>query len=257
MEGSSYCLDECLEEALIDALGRVRAAVKIKPASHRIPLGLLLLSRQQLTVDQLRAALAAQRTAGRGRIGDWLQTMGFVSELQVTAALARQWSCPVLRANVLSPNFGRAPQIPMTLLESFVMMPVDYVEATATLHIAFGERIDYSVLYAIEQMLGCRTEPCIAVPSLLHKRLQSLSEHRGESEVVFDRIADTAEFARIIRSYSIRISASEIRLASCGSHVWVRLLRPSRPALDLLLRSRLEGVDSGSLPPWTTPTSVA
>jgi len=134
---------------------------------------------------------------------------------------------------------------------------VDYVEATSTLHIAFAERIDYSVLYAIEQMLGCRTEPCIAVPSLLHKRLQSLSEHRGESEVVFDRIADPSEFARIIRSYSIRISASEIRLASCGSHVWVRLLRPSRPALDLLLRSRLEGVDSGSLPPWTTPTSVA
>jgi len=256
MEGSSYCLDECLEQALIDALRRARAAVRNEPASHRIPLGLLLLSRQQLTVDQLRAALAAQRTAGRGRIGEWLQTMGFVSEHQVTAALARQWSCPVLRGNVLSPNFSRAPQIPVTLLESFVMVPVDYIEATATLHIAFGDRIDYSVLYAIEQMLGCRTEPCMAVPSLLRKKLELLSEHRGEREVVFDRMADTAEFARIIRSYSVRISASEIRLASCGSHVWVRLLRSSRPPLDLLLGSRPEAVGQPH-PVWPTAISFA
>ena len=257
MEGSSYCLDECLEQALIDALRRVRDSVRNEPASHRIPLGLLLLSRQQLTVDQLRAALAAQRSAGRGRIGEWLQTMGFVSEHQVTAALARQWSCPVLRANTLSPNFGRAPQIPVTLLESFVMMPVDYVEATSTLHIAFAERIDYSVLYAIEQMLGCRTEACMAVPSLLRNKLQSLSEHRCESEVVFDCMADPAEFARIIRSYSIRISASEIRLASCGSHVWVRLLRPSRPALDLLLGSCREDREKDSFLPAASPISVA
>ena len=43
--------------------------------------------------------------------------------------------------------------------------------ATATLHLAFGEGIDYGVLYAIEQMLGCRTESCLAFPSLFAKRL--------------------------------------------------------------------------------------
>ena len=140
-------------------------------------------------MEQLRAALRAQRSAGRGRIGEWLRTLGFVSEQQVTAALARQWSCPVLRTNSFSPGNStlsahRAPQIPVTLLESFVMIPVEYVETTATLHIAFGEGIDYSVLYAIEQMLGCRTESCMAVPSLVRQNLQSLSERRGESEVV-------------------------------------------------------------------------
>ena len=65
-------------------------------ASHRVPLGLLLLSRQQLTAAQLRTALEAQRAAGQGKIGEWLRQLGFVTELQVTAALARQWSCPVL-----------------------------------------------------------------------------------------------------------------------------------------------------------------
>jgi hypothetical protein len=253
IQGLRYCRDECVERALTDALRRLRAASQRVLAPHRIPLGLLLLSRQQVSVEQLRAALGAQRGAGRGRIGEWLRTLGFVSEQQVTAALARQWSCPVLRTNSFAPgnptlSAPRAPQIPVTLLESFVMIPVEYVETTATLHIAFGEGIDYSVLYAIEQMLGCRTESCMAVPSLVRQNLQTLSGCRGESEVVFDRVADGAEFLRIVRSYCLRLAASEIRLAACGPHVWVRLLRPSRPPLDLLLRTPRDAYSQPSLP---------
>jgi len=256
IQGLRYCVEECMERALRDAVERMRPVSARVLAPHRVPLGLVLLSRQQLTAEQLRAALAAQRAAGRGRIGEWLQALGFSSEQQVTAALARQWSCPLLRANSgpagisWPPGFSksessksrssRAPQIPLTLLESFVMIPLDYVAATATLHLAFGEGIDYSVLYAIEQMLGCHTEFCLAVPSLVRQRLAALAGPRAESEVVFDRAADEAEFSRIIRSYAIRLSASEIRLAACGPHLWVRLLRPSHPPLDLLLGSSRE-----------------
>ena len=249
MQGSWYCADQCLEPALADTTHRLRSASRRTPAPHRIPLGLLLLSRQQLTVDQLRRALAAQRTAGRGKIGEWLLALGFATEQQVTAALARQWSCPVLRPSSFSlGSLGSKPslQIPATLLESCVMLPLDYVESTATLHVAFGEGIDYSVLYALEQMLGCRTEACLAVPSLIRSNLQSLSGHRGDCEVVFDRVSNAAEFARIIRSYCIRVSASEIRMASCGAYLWVRLLRPSSAPLDLVLRSPLE---ASTLPP--------
>ncbi len=275
-----------MERALTDTLRRLRS-VSLRAsatAPHRVPLGLVLLSRQQLTAEQLRAGLAAQRSAGRGRIGEWLQTLGFASEQQVTSALARQWSCPVWRASVLhpgaalrprvslrpefskpesakpgfaKPGFAKsgsaklgsakpesakpgiscAPRIPRTLLEAFVMVPVDYVEATDTLHIAFGEGIDYSVLYAIEQMVGCRTEFCLAAPSFVHHHLQSRSLQRVESEVVFDRVADGGEFSRIVRSYSVRLAASELRLAVCGPYLWVRLLGRTRPPLDLLLGS--------------------
>jgi hypothetical protein len=260
IQGLRYCVEECMERVLRDAVERMHPVAERALAPHRVPLGLVLLSRQQLTAEQLRAALAAQRAAGRGRIGEWLQALGFASEQQVTAALARQWSCPVLRAHSgragaslpsgsSKSGFSKsgssasgAPQIPLTLLQSFVMIPLDYVAATATLHLAFGEGIDYSVLYAIEQMLGCHTEFCLAVPSLVRQRLEALAGPRAESEVVFDRVADEAEFSRIIRSYAIRLSASEIRLAVCGSHLWVRLLRPSHPPLDLLLGSSQGGL---------------
>jgi len=251
IQGLRYCRDECLERALTDAVRRIRQASPRAPAPHRIPLGLLLLSRQQITVEQLRAALAAQQAAAYGRIGEWLVNLGFVNEQQVTAALARQWSCPVLRSNSwnLAPH---VPQIPLTLLESFVMIPVDHVETTSTLHIAFGEGIDYSVLYAIEQMMGCHTEACMAVPSFVRKNLQSISRHRGESEVVFDRVADAGEFSRIIQSYCVRLASPEIRLAGCGPFLWVRLLRSSRPPLDLLLRSP-QADSVGGFPPAVLP----
>jgi hypothetical protein len=251
IQGLRYCRDECLERALTDAVRRIRQASPRAPAPHRIPLGLLLLSRQQITVEQLRAALAAQQAAAYGRIGEWLVNLGFVNEQQVTAALARQWSCPVLRSNSwnLAPH---VPQIPLTLLESFVMIPVDHVETTSTLHIAFGEGIDYSVLYAIEQLIGCRTEFCLAVPSFVRQQLQALSLQRLESEVVFERVADSGEFSRIVRSYCIRLAASEIRLAASGPHLWVRLLSPTRPPLDLLL-----GLPRDPFNPAVLPSSAA
>jgi len=245
LQGSRYCVERCLERALTDLLGRVRTVSNGAVAPHRIPLGLLLLSRQQLTAEQLRAALAAQRSAGHGRIGDWVQTLGFASEQQVTAALARQWSCPLWRMNsldspILMSDPSRAPQIPRTVLEAFLMIPVDYVSATATLHLAFGDGIDYSVLYAIERMAGCRTVACMAVPSLVRQSLQSLPRRRDENEVVFDQAVDAAEFARIVRSYCVRLGASQVSLVACGPHLWVRLFRPSRPPLDLMLRSPQE-----------------
>jgi hypothetical protein len=106
LRGAQYCRAECLEMALIDVL-RMRPVPPRDPAARRIPLGLLLLSRQQITAEQLRWALAAQTEANgcvdeavpteRKKIGAWLQELGFATEQQVTAALARQWSCPLLR----------------------------------------------------------------------------------------------------------------------------------------------------------------
>jgi hypothetical protein len=242
-------VDGCLEHALTEALRRGHSAPKRPAAPHRVPLGLLLLSRQHLTAEQLRAGLAAQRAAGRGKVGEWLQALGFVNEQQVTAALAWQWSCPVLQSQSLPPpGLERTPRIPVALLESLLMVPVAWVKATATLHIAFGDGIDYSVLYALEQVLRCHAEPCLAVPSLVRKRMQALREHRGEDEILFDRVTDVGEFARIVHSYSARMAASEIRMATCGSHVWVRLLCPARRPFDLLLHLPRENAAPTSQP---------
>lgn len=238
LQGARYCVEPCLERALADLLQRMSLAPLRPAAAHRVPLGLLLLSRQQLTAEQLRTALAAQREAGHGRIGEWLQSYGFAGEQQVTAALARQWSCPVLlrhSAAIRDAAPNPRAQIPHALLRSLAMIPLGYVTSSATLHLAFSEGIDHGVLLAIEHMTGCRTQACLAVPSWVREKLQSLPQRRGETEVVFDRVADAVETARIIRSYCVRMAATDLTLAACGRHVWVRLIRPPGPSLDLVL----------------------
>jgi len=246
IRGARYCADRCLERGLTDALRRARPAPQRSTSAHRVPLGLLLLARQQLTAEQLRAALAAQRVAGHGRIGEWLQQMGFVTEQQVTAALARQWSCPILRSDFSPVTPEDTPEIPVSLLQSLLMVPVAYVKATATLHIACGEGIDYGVLYALEQMLGCHTEPCLAAPSFVRQRLEMLSAQRARSEILFERATDVGELARVVQSYSVRVAAREIRVAVCGGHVWIRLLRGAATPVDLLFRTQGEPASATS-----------
>lgn len=250
-----YCGGECLERALAKFLLRSRSAARHNAvASHRVPLGLLLLSRQELTAEQLRAALEAQRTAGHGKIGEWLRELGFVTEMQVTAGLARQWSCPVLRTAPEELGAIRYLPIPALLLESFQMIPVELVAATGTLLMAFSEGIDYTMLYAVEQMLDCHTEACLVCPSTLQHGLQALAHRRETDDVVFDRIEDAGECARIIANYATKIEAEEIRLAPCGEHIWVRLQKRRSETVNLVVRTRR---DAAAHVPASLPAAAA
>jgi Type II secretion system (T2SS), protein E, N-terminal domain len=236
LHGIQYCVPECLEQALHAAVPTTQPTIRQKAGAHRVPLGLLLLSRNQVTESQLRMALAEQQAVGRGRIGDWLQGMGFASEPQIAAALARQWSCPVLltEGTPLSPVLW--PQIPSLLLHLFQMIPISFVGATATLHVGFADRVDYAVLYAIGQMLDCRTEHCVVLPSLLRESLRALGESRPVTDVVFEGASSTSELVTIVSNYAIRVSAQEIRIAGCGPYSWVRFRCKSGQSLNMLLR---------------------
>jgi hypothetical protein len=221
---------------LRDSIVRARPALRQWTAGHRVPLGLQLLSFQQITAEQLTSALQAQRSAGRGKIGEWLLELGFATQQQITAALARQWRCPILRANSLLPFPDRLPSLPLALVEGSRLIPIGYSRSSSSLYIAFSEGIDYNALYAIEQMTHCHTEPCLASPDMIQAGIEVLASRNSGNEVVFECVTDEPEFARIVRSYCARLSASEVRMAVAGSYTWVRLLG-HRPTLDLLFRS--------------------
>lgn len=248
LEGLRCCLDSCFDRALRDRLAEVCRIPERTAFHHRVPIGLLLVARHQLTDAQLRAALHVQNAAGHGRLGEWLQDLGYASEEQVTAALARQWSCPVLRTETLELRSRPGPQIPLALMRWLAIAPVEFVDSTRTLHVAFARGLDHSVLYALEQMLECRTEPCLVRPSVLERHLEQLGESHHESQVLFEHLSDIAEFARIIRSYAACLGALEVRLTRCGSHIWVRLTRSAARHVDLIVREvRDTSAAAGSL----------
>lgn len=238
LHGLRYCGTECLQVAILESLVQSRPALRRDATSHRIPLGLILVSRQQLSIEQLREALAAQRDAGQGRIGEWLQELGFASELNITSALARQWSCPMLRNETALTAADCCPQIPLSLLECFQMMPVAFVEASRTLLIAFCNGIDYTALYAIENVLGYHTQACLVGAKVLQVGLQALGRRRIADDVRFDRVEDDNECARIVGSYAAKVAAKELRMARCGAYLWVRLQPSERSGMNLVLTCR-------------------
>jgi hypothetical protein len=181
-----------------------------------------MISRGQLTNQQLRSALEAQRESGQHRLGEWLEKMGFATEQQVTAALARQWACPLLSTTAnCDPHSTRL--VPYRLLESFRILPVQFVAATRIFHLAFGGVIDYSALYAIEQMLDCRTQACLSTRSGVDQALQILGQERRPTDLVFEGWREAYEMARITCGYVLKLGAQDVRLVGCRGFIWARL----------------------------------
>ena len=140
-----------------------------------------MLSRGLVDNEQLKKALKAQKESGSGRVGEWLRHIGAVSEEQVTQILGLQWSIPVFPLNQSRRFLECAHLVPFPLLEVAEMVPVHHIPTSQHLYVAFVDRVNYSALYAVEKMLECHTEPCLAVQSQV---LQALNELRGRPRPV-------------------------------------------------------------------------
>src|SRR5439155_23860506 len=135
LHGSPFCFPECLEAELLRRLQHTPAAQHRELVnSCRVPLGLLMLSRGELTNEQLQRALHLQKKNGTGRIGEWLQQLGHACDASVAAALASQWSCPVVKT--IPAGVGNCT-IPFYLLKHFCMAPVHFSNDRRMLHMAF------------------------------------------------------------------------------------------------------------------------
>jgi len=215
----------------------MRAAVTVLPtprAEHRIPLGLLMLSRGQLDNSQLRAALAAQRSDGRGRIGHWLEKLGFATEQQITAALGLQWACPVVPPLAVG-ELDCVHLLPYRLMQQFRMLPIYFSRTNGVMYVAFSEGVDYTALYAIEQMLECRTEACITSSSAMTQSLENIGRARRPGELLYEGWRSVEEMARTTCGCILKLGAQTIRTVACGKYIWVRL-KSDCEQVDLLFR---------------------
>jgi hypothetical protein len=221
LQGAFYCHPQCLETALVGQLSRLRGITPSPQPPNRIPLGLLMVARGKLTYTEVQAALEAQRRARYGKIGEWIEKLGFATEQDVTSALALQWGCPV--ATSLDPAMVESPgNIPLAILEAFQMFPLSYAASTNTLYIAFGERVDHAALYAIEKILGCRTQPCAGPRRIIARQLDAMRQLPRPFDVEFGPTSDLAEMARIASSYTARLTPERVRLSRIGRFIWMR-----------------------------------
>ena len=221
LNGLRYCFPGCFERELTRRFEDAESVGNPRPRPpHRVPLGLLMLSRGDLAPEQLRQALDAQSANGGGRIGEWIEKLGYARERQITSALATQWACPVLRRlPVRAADCG----VPYQLLKHFLMVPVHFAPGTRTLHVAFSGDIEYQVLLAIEEMLECKTAPCLATSAAIGNALARMDEGERRPEKVFDGLRRPDEMARITSSYAGRSGAKQVRTVVCREYFWIRI----------------------------------
>lgn len=217
-----FCCSQCVEQAATRILDEACSLPNVRPRPHRVPLGLLMLSRGDLNERQLRLALDAQERGEPKRIGQWLLTLKLATERQVLSALAVQWACPLLALKDTQVPVC-ASQLPLLLRQTQHMVPVRFVPSERTLYIALSEKPDLAVLASIERMLGCRTVPCLVGESIMDELLERSGRSGGPDAQVFEGIMNPREMARIAGSYLTRLNAEEIRIVRCGAHIWVRM----------------------------------
>jgi len=224
LNGNWYCASRCFQAGAELSISRILLALRSRPqVLHRIPLGLLLLSRGQLSNTHLRQALARQSTQNGTRLGTLLTQMGYANEQQVTAALAAQWACPTL-ASGMKIDPACASLLPARIAEHFRILPVRYTARTGALCVAFSEGVNYPLLYAIDSMLDCRTEACLISKRDMDAHLSLRRDDAGK-DVFFDRQKSAGEIAHILASYALRMGAEKARLVGCEEYIWARLER--------------------------------
>jgi len=237
---SWYCSARCFTAAAEQEVSRILKA-GTDHAGHvpRMPLGLSLISRGLLTVDQLKKATDAQRETGV-EMGEMLVRNGVVTEKQVTAIRAADWGCPVFTV----PKYP-APikiRIPLTLSRLYSIIPVHHVAATNLLLVAFLHSVEYELLYAVERMMECQTKPCFVTPRDFQIQMQHLEHMAVPSEATakelhLENTHSAAEIAGVLCSHGLEMEADEACMEMGKDYLWARL-SSELAKMDLLFRAR-------------------
>jgi hypothetical protein len=227
------------------------------PRNPRLTLGLAMLSKGFLTEDQLRHATSHSQRRGRDLEHTLLQ-MDLATEKQLAAARSVQWGYPVLAQEGPCPMV-RA-DLPLTFLREFQATPLHYLPGKR-LVLGFVQRVDPSVLRAIEHITGCRAEPCFLTPTEFEDQAERNASAADYEEAVIEQPGSPAHMAKTLGGFALEIGAREAIHVACKSWIWVRLAG-KRKTVDVLFTLRsataqhadaISAEATVGTPAWNTP----
>ena len=216
-----YCSPDCFAAAMqVPLAGILRTRLTEMPRNPRLSIGLAMLSKGILTEDQLREATTQSQWRGED-LETTLLSLGLATEKQIAAARAAQWGYPVLSQESPSP-IVRA-DLPLAFLRNFQAVPVHYAPAAKRLVLGFVHRVEPSVLRAVEEIIGCHTEPCFVTPTEFVDfggRCAAADEYE---ESVLDQPGTPSHMARTLGGFALEVAARQANWVACKSWIWVRL----------------------------------
>jgi hypothetical protein len=221
-EGGWCCSSGCTAVRVAAALAREtdgRGSAR-ESHRHRIPLGLAMLEQGWITPSDLRAALAAQKAAGGGRLGGWLVRQRSVNENLVTRALGLQWGCPVLGMEFHNPE-GLTALVPRLFVDAFGALPLR-VAAGKILYLGFEDHLDPALALAVERMSGFAVESGLVRESAFRAAQARMLEARFPAVELIEAATEPALGAALSRAVE-RARPVESRLVRVHDCLWLRM----------------------------------
>ena len=218
-EGKWACSAQCMEQNIA---ARIRSQIESwdqAPAERalRMPLGLILLSRGWISREELQSALAAQRDAQQGRIGEWLCRLHGIPEATIAKALAIQWNCAVLLSQ--TPGLESAASDLPPFFKRHYQLALMRQGAQPALYLAGRCRAEHAASRAVEHILG------------MSARAAFLEDHEWSRQPA--GAADPDELtlpgpdgaAAHISALMERSRPYDARLVRIHDHLWLRMWR--------------------------------
>ncbi len=226
--GDAFCSVACLEAHVRnDVTGRWKRLLEER--ERRIPrprLGSILLDNALITPEQLRQAVARQRQAQQGRIGEWLIRLGFVEEHQVTVALSRQFGLPLLK---LSDSDSRTPAvglIPGKVAKCARVLAVSYDEPKNTVLLAVTAPVSPLLQEGMRRMLRTKVAAYLAdvsaIDRLVERWYDPLDLDFSECGC-FASLAELHEIVSGVMRASCERRAENLRVELLEGCLWVRM----------------------------------
>lgn len=242
-EGKWACSARCMEQIVTES---VRYQIESwQPTAQeralRMPLGLILLSRGWITRQELQEALAAQRNARHGRIGEWLRRLHGIGEETIIKALGIQWNCAVLPSG--TPALEFAPSCVPAFLRRRYRLALVRQGPDASLYLAGRDRAEHAAARVLEYMLGERVQAAFLEDSAWGPETMDTVDaaelHLPGRDGVVACIAEQLE----------QFQPADARLARIHDHLWLRIWLAGRArslsgTRDLIFSLRQEPADA-------------
>lgn len=231
-EGNAFCSDSCLQMHFEYTLAEKWRRLQMEK-NRRIPrpkLGTILMQTAFITRDQLHEAIRLQEQAREGRIGEWLQRLGFVEEHQITAALARQYGLPLINLNIADTNTAAVRMIPGKVARCSGLVPVGFDDNQTSLRVAVTAPVNFTSQEAVRRMVGMGIVPYVGDQSAIQGLLEKLyaPEELDLSDLpTFSSLEDLIEVGNEIIAIAINNRAQDIRAELVQDLFWMRLDMPT------------------------------
>jgi Type II secretion system (T2SS), protein E, N-terminal domain len=216
-----YCCVDCFSLAARAPLSSLsQARTLVNPRRPRLPLGLALLSKGSLTAEDLRVT-SSQGHTDEDELAEILVRMHLVTEKQVAAARSQQWGYPVFARDFSGQRVF--PEIPRALLRACSAVPLHYSASAKRILLGFACRVEHSLLDSIEQITGCRVEPCFITSTDCQEQITRLIVPPNYQEQVISEPGPPEKMARTVGRAAVDVGAREASFGQCKNHIWVRI----------------------------------